>query len=151
MKKVLIIGLPLLLVGGGGTVFTLGKMGIVNIPGITPPKKAVKSDKDKKQQSTTAKKPKKKPITPKIEAAAEPAEPKNDPMQGYAKLADLWSEMEADVLKSVTLDWKEGELAPILKQMDTAKVAEFITAVAATDAKRADRITKALQVEASRI
>lgn len=150
MKKLLIIGLPLLLVGGGGTVFTLGKLGIVSIPGITPPKKVAKPSKEKEPEPV-AKKPKKNPEPPRIEARVAPAAPKSDPSLGNEKLAQLWNEMEVGVLLSVTSGWSEAELAPVLEQMDNSKVAEFITAVAAKSAERADRLTKAIQSEASKI
>lgn len=151
MKKILIIGLPLLIVGGGGTVFTLGKLGIVNIPGVTPPKKVAKAEKEKKATQTAAKKPKKRPAEPEIEATVKPVEPQTNPNQGHAKIAKLWNEMEVGVLKSLTADWKDSDLAPILQRMDNTKVAEFISLIAEKDAKRADRITKALQTEASKI
>lgn len=149
MKKLLIIGLPLLLVGGGGAVFTLGKLGIVKIPGITPPKKVAKSDKEKKAEPV-AKKPKKQP-PPKVEASATPAEPQTDPTLGQEKLAELWNEMDVKVLSKVTAKWTDLELAPVLQKMDSGKVVELLTLIANDDTDRAARLTKAIQTEASKI
>ena len=158
MKKVILIVLPLLLIGGGGGVFFLAKSGKINIPGVTPKKNAAlaqyASDKQgddiAKKAVESKPKPKPKPAAePKIAKA--PAPPTEDPKLGQSAIASLWNEMKLDPLEKIVKDWKDEDLAPIFAQMDAGKVGQLLAKIAETDAKRASRLTRALQKEESKL
>jgi flagellar motility protein MotE (MotC chaperone) len=132
MKKVILIVLPLLIIGG--SVVGLGMAGVVNIPGLTPKKQAA-------APVVEAKKPE-----PKKEVAKKPKEaPKaksGDPAKGQEAVAKLWNEMEMKSLLPITEKWKDAELAPILAKMDNEKVVELLSGM---KPKRAVALTRAIQ------
>lgn len=131
MKKVILIVLPLLIIGG--SVVGLGMAGVVNIPGLTPKKKAAPVVEAKKPEpkKEVAKKPKE---TPKTKSG--------DPAKGQEAVAKLWNEMEMKSLLPITEKWKDAELAPILAKMDNEKVVELLSGM---KPERAVALTRAIQ------
>lgn len=150
MKKLIFIGLPVVILGVGvGLVLT----GVVKIPGINTKKATAKAN----QLYTEGKDPAKvvkKEEPPKAPPKKETPPPKVDaevlvekkPELGEKKLAKLWNEIEAPVLKDIVKDWKDAELASILVRMDSAKVAELLGSL---EPKRASQISRELQKQAS--
>ncbi len=156
MKKLFII-LPIVILGVGvGLVLT----GIVKIPGINTKKAAAKANqlytegKDAPKVANKTEPPKKEAEPPKDEPKKEATPPKVDaqvvmetkPEVGEKKLAKLWNELEAPVLKDIVKDWKDAELASILVRMDSAKVAELLGTL---EPKRASQVSRELQKQAS--
>lgn len=150
MKKLLMILIPLLLVGGG--VVGLGLGGILKIPGLTPAKKKqvaaglyadpkdLKPKEEEKKPAVAAAKPKKK--APTVAVAT------NDPVLGRKKLAKVWAELEPGQINGITKAWKVEELCEVFLMMDPAKVSEVL---AVMDAKRADAVSRAILRQAGRI
>jgi hypothetical protein len=153
MKKLILILLPVLVLGGGGATFVLAQRGILKIPGITPASKlkgAAALYGDPKKGDKAQKPPKpvaKKRVTP--PPALEPVEPKVDPKLGREKLAGIWNEMETIALLPITAEWKEDELAAQIAEMDEEAATKLIAAIAAKDAKRAASISQKIQKLAS--
>lgn len=131
MKKVILIVLPLLVIGG--TVVGLGMAGVIQIPGLSPKKKAPAPAVEAKVEAkpVAAKKPKK-----------EPAPKSGDPEKGHVAVAELWNEMDLKALLPLTEKWREAELAPILAKMETEKVVELLSQM---KPERAVTLTRALQ------
>jgi hypothetical protein len=147
LKLILFIVLPVILIGGGivGCAF----MGIINIPGLTPKKKAhslAKSAQMYGEQPTPEvpkedpKKDVKKVDPPKKE------EPKPDLELGAKRLAKLWNEMDVKTLTNIAKTWKDEDLARILSKMDNAKAVELLSAL---DAARASKISEIIQLQAA--
>lgn len=158
MKKVIFIVIPLALIGG---VFGVAKMGIIQIPGISPKKKDAAgmyaADKDGKSLYAADKQepvvkneviPPTKPVAKKVEEKPKEPEFTLDEAQGRKKLAKLWNEMTVDDLLKIVADWKDEDLAPQLSVMDPTKVAPLL---AKLDPKRASNLSKLIQDEASKI
>lgn len=151
MKKILMIVVPLvLLLGGGGGAFFAAKKGLINIPGVTPPKKkkpapGVSIYADKKDDKVPE--PKKEP-EPEVEVKKEekPAPPPTDPIQGAKKVAKLWNELPTDKLKLLCADWKTPDLARVIMAMNGEKSAELL---ASLDAPKASELSKEIQKQAS--
>ncbi|MGV3617569.1 MAG: hypothetical protein ACO1SV_19765 [Fimbriimonas sp.] len=148
-KKLLLIGIPLLALGcaAAGLIMT----GIVKVPFLAKKKeKLVPAKPDGKAAATPKPKPKATPPrpTPPTVAVRQTPAPTSDPAKGVKKVAKLWNEIEIPKLQALTADWNELELARILAQMDTGKVAELL---AALPPKRASDLTRAIQREASRL
>ena len=124
-KMGLIIGLVLLFAGVGAVV-GLAMSGKVNIPGLTPKKKALPTPvaKPKPKPPVVAKKEPASANDPAVKAPA----PVND-KQGAIKLAEIWNEMPTDKLSKVLEKWKPTDLAQILNEMDPAKVADTLGAM----------------------
>lgn len=131
MKKVILIVLPLLIIGG--SVVGLGMAGVINIPGMTPKKKVAPVVEAKKPEpkKEVAKKPKEAPKTK-----------SGDPAKGQEAVAKLWNEMEMKSLLPITEKWKDAELAPILAKMDNEKVVELLSGM---KPERAVALTRAIQ------
>jgi hypothetical protein len=131
LNKVIMIVVLLLVLGGA--VVGLGMAGVVQIPGLTPKKKApapvVEAIVEKKP--VVKKEPKPQP-TPKTD----------DPEKGHIAVAELWNEMDLKALLPLTDKWREAELAPILAKMDTEKVVELLSQM---KPERAVVLTRALQ------
>ncbi len=158
MKKLMMIIIPLVLALGGA--FGAAKMGMIQIPGITPKKKGATamygSDKDAaamygndkdKAPVVKAEEPPKVANKPPVEEKKEP-EFELDPVQGRKKLAKLWNAMDVDKLTAIATDWKDEDLAPQFLVMDPEKVALLLGKL---DAKRASKISKLMQEEASKV
>jgi hypothetical protein len=124
MKKLLFIGLPILILGvGAGLVLT----GVVKIPGVNTKKQSAKANQLYTEQKEPAKVVKKDPPPVKEQPKKETPPPKVEaevvvekkPELGDKKLAKLWNELDAPVLKDIVKDWKDAELAAILIRMDS--------------------------------
>lgn len=147
MKKVLIIVLPLLLIGGG--VVGAGLMGVIKIPGLTLAKKPTtlygeaaklygepKDEVAQAEPEATPKKPKRedKPKTV--------AEQQIDPEVGAKKLAGVWNIMSPEQLAPIASSYQDNELARVLSQMETEQVARLL---ALMDPKRAAKLSQELE------
>ncbi len=152
MKKLMMIVVPVLLLGGGA--YFAATKGMINIPGVTPKKKITAmygEEKDAPQPSAADSTSTPEPEPEVSISAREPVPiPTDDPKLGQAKVAALWNEMDVASLEKTILDWKDEELGPILNAMNTEKVTELLQKIAGSDAKRASRLTRALQAEASK-
>ncbi len=151
MKKLIMIGLPVLILAvGAGLVLT----GVVNIPGLSPKKATAKANSAYTEAKDPKIDPKKDPPAKVAEAKPKPPAPKvdatvmieNKPEVGQKKLAKLWNEVEVSALKDMIKDWKETELAAVLIRMDAAKVAELLSAL---EPKRASALSRELAKQAS--
>ncbi len=152
-KKGLIIGLVLLVVFiAAGAVAGLAMAGKINIPGLTPKKKAPPT-------AAGAAKPADKP------KATEPPKPEEDPADnapakdpapttkvvdkaGAEKLAGVWNEMPAAKLADVVADWKPDDLAMVMNEMDDDKSALLL---AALKPGIASKVSSALKTLASQV
>ena len=145
---------PVVLLGGGA--FFAATKGMINIPGVTPKKKVTAMYGEGKDAAPAASDsaPAVSSSEPEPEASTSTSEPvpvpTEDPKLGQSKVAALWNEMDVASLVKTIEDWKDEELAPILNAMNTEKVTELLQKMAGSDAKRASRLTKALQAEASK-
>ncbi|MBX3119389.1 MAG: hypothetical protein KF784_10005 [Fimbriimonadaceae bacterium] len=157
MKKMLMIIIPLVLIGGG--IFGAAKMGMVQIPGISPAKKtAGLYDADKEalglynsdKIEPTVLEETSPPATVATQPTVKPPEPdyQVDIVQGRKKLAKLWNSMDVATLLRITADWKDEDLAPQLAVMEPEKVALLLGSM---DASRASKISKLIQEEASKV
>ena len=106
MKKVVFIVLPILLLGGG--FVGLAIMGVVNVPGLTPPKKAKPApeygeakDKDLVAEAKT------KIPNPKTPILKPKETPETDPEKGTKKLAQLWNNLPAAKLAEKEREYAE--------------------------------------------
>jgi hypothetical protein len=156
VKGVVII-IPVVVIAA---VVGLGLSGVINIPGLSPKKKAkvaagMYTEKDDK--AVEAKKPPaKKPVATK----QPPAKPKvkvirleKNSKKGAEALATVWNEVKIPELAQITASWKDDELAAVLNYMDTSKVAKFLEQIAKGDPpnkidpnpKRASTLSKRLQ------
>ncbi|MCC7433749.1 MAG: hypothetical protein IT363_03630 [Methanoregulaceae archaeon] len=117
----------------GGAVVGLGMAGVVQIPGLSPKKKAPAPVVEAVAE--------KKPVAKK-EPKSEPAPKTGDPEKGHVAVAELWNEMDLKALLPLTEKWREAELAPILAKMDTEKVVELLSQM---KPERAVVLTRALQ------
>lgn len=142
MKKVLLVVIPLLLIGG---VAGLGLMGIINIPGLTPKKKLGKNLYAAEalygeKKDVVAEKPKKKPKKPPVIARVEP--PKPDLLKGAKKIAKLWNEMEPKQVIAIAKDWKELDFARVLSNMEGTKASAIL---AELEPARASKLSREIQ------
>ena len=147
MKKVLMILIPLLLIGGGVAAFFLGL-----IPGTKKkpaPVAALPAGADKKDPTKAIDKPKGE-LAPSL-AKPVKATPKDsiDAQKGAERLADLWNQMDTETLVKIIADWKDPDLVKVLSTMDDGKVAELMTAIAKDKPARASKLSKQLQQLAS--
>lgn len=148
MKKIILIVVPLLVLGGA--FFGLAKVGVINVPGLSPkkakPPVLYGESKDKKDEKPAEKAPEKpkqqKPPTP-----TKPPQP-TDPEQGAKKLAGLWNSVSTDKLLEIIKQFKDNELAPVFVVMDPEKVSEVMSAM---DPKRSATLSRELQKVASQI
>ena len=128
----------MLLVVGGGVAFGLAKVGIVNIPPISPAKrKRVMPDDGKGGPfavalATSASLFQRAEESTAREAAVAPPPPpvpKIDPGPGEAKLAGLWASLPTDRLVALVAKWPEPELGRILAKMDEDAAAKLLGAL----------------------
>ena len=138
MKKLLLIVIPLLVIGGGSVV-GLAMSGKIKIAGLTP--KNLMADKPKVDAKAT------KTAEPKKAAPPKDEPPADNPAKGQSALAKLWNEIDTAKLKEITATWKVSDLAPVLMKMDEGKVSEFI---AELEAKRASEVSQEIQKLASK-
>lgn len=143
MKKILMIVVPLLLVGG--VVVGAAMMGMIEIPGLSPAKKkkaAVAVYTEAPETKPLAKKDPPKPETP----PAEPA-PELDMDKGRKKLAKLWNELDAATILAIAADWKEDELAQQIRYLDPAKASELLGAMKPVQASKISKLLQKLHAE----
>jgi hypothetical protein len=131
LNKVIMIVVSLLVMGGA--VVGLGMAGVVQIPGLSPKKKAPAPVVEAVAE--------KKPVAKK-EPKSEPPPKTGDPEKGHLAVAELWNEMDLKALLPLTEKWREAEIAPILAKMDTEKVVELLSQM---KPERAVVLTRALQ------
>jgi hypothetical protein len=178
MKKKLALILFLLPLLAGGVVVTLALTRVINIPGLTPkkkkkpttlaqndPKKDLAKDgnaKDGSAKDASAKDPEtdKASGTSKVgkpSASTKPPTPKAPPKQtpatedldkGATKLAAVWAEMKPDDLVKIIPNYKDSELALVLKKMDESAVAELL---AKLKPERAATLSRAIEVSAGQL
>lgn len=145
MKALLII-VPILLVGG---VLGAGKMGYINIPGVTP--KSVQGRADEmygegadelygepieeiEPLSIEEELPEEEAV-----AAAEPEKPKIDPDLGARQLAKIWNEIKTGDLVKITDGFDDDELGLVMFYMQKSKVAEVLADVTPARAAKLSR------------
>ena len=147
MKKILMIVVPILILGG--SFLGLAMAGVVQVPGLSPRKTKPPGLYGEKKDSKPAEKaeapapPKKEKL--KVEPPKVKAEVK-DESKGLKKLAQLWNNLPSAKLAEVAKEYSDKDLAPVLVAMDPEKVAEFLSLV---DSKRSAKLSKELQRVAS--
>lgn len=147
MKKGLLIGSLgfFVLAGFGGGAFFAAQKGLVQIPGISPAKKAAKKPDEKPKVEVEAKKVT--PPKPKLQEPPRKKEtPTNDPAKGVEAIAGVWAGLKPDQLLPIASRYKDGELAEILLMMDARKTASLL---ALMPADRAAKLSRELQKRAS--
>ncbi len=143
-KKGLMIGVILLVVfGGTGAVFGLAMTGKINIPGVTPKKKAIPPPVAKKATKPVV--PEKEPEAAKdVKSVQSPESVK----QGAIKLAEVWNEMPTENLIKVVDKWQPSDLAIVLNEMDPEKVAQVLGAM---KPEKASNVSQQLRSVAAQI
>lgn len=134
----------------GGGVVGAAMMGVLDIPGLTPKKhaqapKATGEGDDKKDLPKVSK-------APPLESTLKPA-PKAktgsvalDPEKGMKRVATLWNSLTTEALEKIVSDWKDPELAAVLRFMEPEKASALLARVAPA---RASRLSKEIQKLAS--
>ncbi|MER3413622.1 MAG: hypothetical protein C4341_05175 [Armatimonadota bacterium] len=151
----------------GGTTIGLGYAGVINIPGITPPKKVKSTAKQVDgeqaanptslanerlgQQATDDAKTKAKsdspisdPATPTTEETRASRE-QTSRQDGTERLAKLWTAMDAQKVAALVQQWKDGDVLLVLAKMDDEKLAEVLSALPPERALKLSRGIKALE------
>jgi len=144
MKMAAIAPVMLLVLGGG--VFGAAKAGIVNVPGVSPPKKPPASAEKPKASKPPSTKPveraKQSPPTSPTRAKEEaPMVPEEK------KVAQIWNEIPAETLASMARQYKDPELARVLVHMDTEKAAQVLGTL---EPKRAAEVSRLVGRESVR-
>jgi hypothetical protein len=142
MKAAMIV-VPILIILG---IVGAGMAGVVDIPGLTPPKKKAAAKKEDEQNA-----PEKKQPEPAPPIAKQTPKPKAKPIvldleKGDKKLAKLWNTIDTETLAKITAKWKDSELAAVFQRMDPEIVAILL---AKMDADRASRISREIRKQAS--
>lgn len=151
MKKLVVVLVPVILIGGG--VVAAGILGVINVPGLSPKKRVppvlygeapevvvkVKSTPEPAPSLSIVKR-KPKPAAPEADAVI------TDSSQGAKKLAKVWNEIDTAKLVEIAKKWKDDELAQVLASMDPAKSSALL---AQMSADRAATLSAAIQKEAS--
>lgn len=150
--KALFIIVPILLVGGA---FGAAKMGVVQIPGISPKKVVAKKQEPEKEQEL-AQEQGQQPEQPQgqeqvqeqdLAPTTQPiTETPTDPEAGAKALAKYWDAIPTNKLIPITDTYTEKDLALVLQFMQKPKVAEIMGAI---DADRAANLSRELQRLAS--
>lgn len=150
MNKMVMVLVPVLVIGG---ILGAGMAGVVDIPGVTPKKSKPKAaDTEPPPDEATAadetaqapQEPEPEPAAPEQVATA----PTTDPVLGEKKIAALWTEIDTAQLVKIIADWKDPELATILRRMDPSKTAELLSAL---DQKRASALSREIQKQSSKL
>jgi hypothetical protein len=144
MKKVVLIVVPILAIGGG--VVGAGFMGLINIPGITPKKPVKKAmygeQKEPPEAARSAPTPPSTPPLAPVRPARAAESPAPDLEKGAKRVARLWNELPAEQLVAIAAPWRDDELALVLMSMDGEKAAAVLGRL---DAPRASRLSRAIQ------
>ena len=144
MKKLFIILVPLII---AGAVFGLAFTGIINIHGITPAKKSIKSTKKSSKAASKAGNPKNSPAasqslatntqsqktiptssnvtTQPIVPPSKSLSPPEDMDSGAKKVASIWGNMDPTSIVKVMGAYKPKQVALILSKMDNSEVAKI--------------------------
>lgn len=146
MKKLIFIIIPILLVG---TVVGLGYKGIINIPGLTPAKKAIPkakaaSGKQKVNNPNTTNQSPPVALSPASSAptpvAPKPIQSTVDQNAGAKKIAAIWGEMDpADIVKLIK-NYKPKQVGLIFAKMDESQVAQVLELMPAKEAASLSQI-----------
>lgn len=151
MKKLIIIGIPLVLAIAGGLAFT----GKINIPGITPKKSAAIAaamygrDKDQSKEKFVAETKVDKPAVAPVTKSKAKLTSRIDPAEGASSLATIWNELPVPALLKIIKKWKNPDLAVVMAQMDTGQVAKLLEGISKDEPDRASELSKALQKQGS--
>lgn len=153
MKPAVMVGIAIVVIGA---VVGLGVTGTINIPGLSPKHKAAKpvAGADAPPDTTAKPAPQTPPAPPKVVKKPKPPDspiPTEDPQKGAKRLAAVWNEMDPTDLEAITKGWKEGDVVRVLLAMDAAKVAEFLTAIAADKPDLASKLSKTYQKQSAQI
>lgn len=145
----------------GGTTIGLGYAGVINIPGITPTKKAPPATEQAEGEADASADAESSPTA----SAAAPAEgspsPNTPPPEekpplppppadeaprkdGTERLAKLWATMDAQKVAALVQQWKDGDVLLVLAKMDDEKLAEVLSALPPDRALELSRGIKAL-------
>jgi hypothetical protein len=155
--KALFIIVPILLVGG---TFGAAKMGVVQIPGVSPKKVEAKKLAEGEQAPEQEQEPEQEPEPEQQADLTDPAtmpstdpqptepqtDPPTDPEAGAKALAKYWDAIPTNKLIPITDTYTERDLALVLQYMQKPKVAEIMGAI---DADRAANLSRELQRLAS--
>lgn len=145
----------------GGATIGLGYAGIINIPGITPSKKATpavekaeagveaSADADSSPTASAAESPEEGPSSnaapPEEEASLPPPPAEEAPRKdGTERLAKLWATMDAQKVAALVQQWNDGDVLLVLAKMDDEKLAEVLSALPPERALELSRGIKAL-------
>lgn len=154
MNKMVMFLVPVLVIGG---ILGAGMAGVVDIPGVTPKKSKPKAadTEPAPDEATPADETAQAPQEPEPEPEPETAAPEQvatapttDPVLGEKKIAALWTEIDTAQLVKIIADWKDPELATILRRMDPSKTAELLSAI---DQKRASALSREIQKQSSKL
>ena len=136
--KALFIIVPILLVGGA---FGAAKMGVIQVPGISPKKVEAKKQGEpnaEQNQPVDAETMDQTDLTeptdsaaqqPQIQPAIEQTETPTDPEAGAKALAKYWDAIPTNKLVPITDTYSEKDLALVLQFMQKPKVAEIMGAI----------------------
>lgn len=150
MKFLVILLVALIIIGGA--VIGMGFAGVVNIPGITPPKKKTETIDQPVDGSSTVndlKSPEQsddkttEPIVQNREATPPPiVRPAKD---GTERLAKLWSDIDPTSLIKIIEKYGDSDLLPVLAKMDDEKLAKVLAALPPERAAVVSRGIKTLE------
>lgn len=146
--KLLTIALSAIIVIGG-LFIGLGYAGIVNIPGITPPKPKKVEDLspiaedgnggvERSVRLIASALPPPEPEE-KSPAATQPTE------DGTDRLAKLWSSMDTESVLRIVEKWDAGDALAVLVKMDDKKLAELLQAMSEKNPDQAARISQGIK------
>ncbi len=162
MKRIILIVVPVLVVGG---VVAVALLGAINIPGLTPKKhkgpslygeaavgqyaENTPAPKATEPEPANVDAPGQPAPPPPVKKAAKPVAPTTDPEAGNKKLAKLWNEMKPEELaKVVEQGWSEAELAQVFNKMEPDKAAKVL---ALMKPAQASKVSRELQKEAAKL
>ncbi len=157
----LLIPLLIAIIVIGGTFIGLGYAGVVNIPGITPEKKAKQANAadvaqqgadEANQQNKATLQTTANPAAPAEQeppAVEPPSAPSPEPEviqqpDGTERVAKLWASMDAQKVAALVQAWKDGDVVMILAKMDDEKLAEVLAALPPEKALEISRGIKAM-------
>jgi flagellar motility protein MotE (MotC chaperone) len=125
----------------GGAVLGLGYAGILVIPGITPSKKS----QAPKVEAGVVAAPTQRPVAAPTQEPIPEEKPEVVPVKdGSARLAKLWSSLDAASLTKIIEKWPEGEAVPIIAKMDDEKLGQLLAALPPDRAAQISRAIKAM-------
>lgn len=137
MKPLLIV-IPIAIIG---SIVGAGMTGVIDIPGLTPAKKAAKQNKKEPPKASASPAPTldAERSAPADNTPRSVAKVLSDPQLGNRRLAKLWNEIDTGRLIPILGDWKDRDLALVLAKMDPAKTAEVLAALKPARASKLSR------------